>query len=123
MNDALLRTFKHDLRTPINHIIGYSELLLEEANDAGDSAAVSRLSAIHREGQGLFELVESTVQACTGEWNNSPHAQQLQAGSRPLVERILALSAPANGPEDDLLLKIGQAAERFSALVEKTISS
>jgi signal transduction histidine kinase len=122
MNDVLLRTFKHDLRTPINHIIGYSELLLEEATDAGDSAAVSQLSAIHHEGQGLFELVDRTVQASGGQWNHS-HARQLQAGSRPLVERILALSASANGHDDDLLQKIGQAAERFSALVEKAVAS
>jgi signal transduction histidine kinase len=119
MNDVLLRTFKHDLRTPINHIIGYSELLLEEASDAGDSVAVSRLSAIQREGHGLFDLVERAVPASSEPWNDS-HAQQLQLGSRPLIEKILALSASA---DDDLLQKIGQAAERFSALVEKAISS
>ena len=122
MNDVLLRNFKHDLRTPINHIIGYSELLLEEASDAGDSAAISRLSAIQREGQGLFDLVERTVPAPSEPWNDS-HAQQLQLGSRPLIERILALSAPENQPDDDLLQKIGQAAERFYAMVERAISA
>ena len=29
----LLRGLRHELRTPINHIIGYSELLLEVAEE------------------------------------------------------------------------------------------
>ena len=39
MSDTAERTnlshLRHDLRTPINQIIGYSELLIEEAADAG----------------------------------------------------------------------------------------
>ena len=30
-----LALFAHDLKTPINHIIGYSELLVEEAEEGG----------------------------------------------------------------------------------------
>src|SRR5690606_8423845 len=35
-DSAALRTLRHDLRTPINQIKGYCELLQEEAEDAGD---------------------------------------------------------------------------------------
>ena len=35
----LFRTLRHELRTPINHIVGYAELLLDEAED-GDYAAL-----------------------------------------------------------------------------------
>ena len=30
-----LRELRHELRTPINHILGYTEILLEEASEAG----------------------------------------------------------------------------------------
>ncbi|NTV65059.1 MAG: response regulator, partial [Oscillochloris sp.] len=30
---ALMQTIRHELRTPVNHIIGFSEMLLEEAAD------------------------------------------------------------------------------------------
>ena len=35
VDPAGLRELRHELRTPINHIMGYSELLLEEAEETG----------------------------------------------------------------------------------------
>ncbi|MBI2755472.1 MAG: response regulator [Chloroflexi bacterium] len=32
---ATLRAFRHELRTPINHVVGYCELLLDEVSEAG----------------------------------------------------------------------------------------
>jgi signal transduction histidine kinase len=32
---AVLAHARHELRTPLGHIIGYSEMLLEEVEDAG----------------------------------------------------------------------------------------
>ena len=34
-----LRTLRHDLRTPINPILGYCELIVEEAGDAAPVAS------------------------------------------------------------------------------------
>ncbi len=41
-----LRRLRHELRTPVNHILGYGELLLEQATDDGDDALVAPLEAI-----------------------------------------------------------------------------
>jgi signal transduction histidine kinase len=35
--DAFLRTMSHELRTPLNAMIGYSEMLVEDLDDAGDA--------------------------------------------------------------------------------------
>jgi CheY-like chemotaxis protein len=51
--DAELR---HTLRTPLNHIIGYSELLLEEARDRGLEDMVTDLENIHTAGKELLAL-------------------------------------------------------------------
>jgi adenylate cyclase len=51
--DANLR---HTLRTPLNHIIGYSELLLEEAKERGLEDMVADLQNIHTAGKELLAL-------------------------------------------------------------------
>jgi CheY-like chemotaxis protein/class 3 adenylate cyclase len=51
--DAELR---HTLRTPLNHIIGYSELLLEEAKERGLEDMLADLQNIHTAGKELLTL-------------------------------------------------------------------
>lgn len=48
---------KHDLRTPLNHIIGYCEMLLEEAEDLPEPALVTDLERIHFAGKRLLTVV------------------------------------------------------------------
>ena len=48
----------HELRTPLNAIIGYSQLLLEEAEDEGDDESTADLGQIHRSGSDLLYLID-----------------------------------------------------------------
>jgi adenylate cyclase len=48
---------KHDLRTPLNHIIGYCELLLEEADGLPDKAFAADLEHIHFAGRRLLNVI------------------------------------------------------------------
>lgn len=54
---------RHELRTPINQIIGYSELLQEEAEDLGQASLVADLGKITLAGRRLLELVERGLDA------------------------------------------------------------
>jgi CheY-like chemotaxis protein/HAMP domain-containing protein len=54
---ALLANLRHELRTPLNAIIGYSEMLLEDAEAGGPGACVPDLQKIHAAGRQLLELV------------------------------------------------------------------
>ncbi len=56
-----LANMSHELRTPLNAIIGYSELLVEEAQDAGDEAVVPDLKKIHTAGKHLLGLINEVL--------------------------------------------------------------
>lgn len=57
---AFLANMSHELRTPLNAIIGYSELLLEEAEE-DDSAAAPDLRRIHTAGTHLLALISDIL--------------------------------------------------------------
>ena len=51
----------HELRTPLNAIIGYSEMLAEDAEDAGLEALESDLNKITGSGKFLLELINDIL--------------------------------------------------------------
>ena len=54
---AVLTRLRHELRTPLNAIIGYSEMLLEDAEDRDWPEAAQNLHKIRRAGADLLALV------------------------------------------------------------------
>lgn len=48
----------HDLRTPLSQIVGYSELLVEQAQEAGDAAYVADLHKIGAAGYRILQLID-----------------------------------------------------------------
>lgn len=56
-----LARMSHELRTPLNAVIGYSQILLEEAEDEGDDGSVADLTKIHSAGQHLLKLVNEVL--------------------------------------------------------------
>ena len=51
----------HELRTPLNAVIGYSQMLLEDAEDEGDDESIADLNKIHNAGQHLLKLVNEVL--------------------------------------------------------------
>jgi signal transduction histidine kinase len=56
-----LAKMSHELRTPLNAVIGYSQILLEDAEIEGDRASVADLTKIHMAGQHLLKLVNEIL--------------------------------------------------------------
>jgi signal transduction histidine kinase len=56
-----LAKMSHELRTPLNAVIGYSQILLEDAETEGDAASVADLTKIHTAGQHLLKLVNEVL--------------------------------------------------------------
>ena len=58
---ALWAHLRHELRTPLNAIIGYSEMLLGDADDPGLADYVSDLNQILSAGQQLLEIINDLL--------------------------------------------------------------
>ncbi|MBC8040861.1 MAG: response regulator, partial [Opitutaceae bacterium] len=56
-----LSHLRHDLRTPINQILGYSELLMEETADAGHTGYDSDLGKIRNAAKQLLNLINDNL--------------------------------------------------------------
>ncbi len=54
---TFLANMSHELRTPLTAILGYAEMLLEDAEDAGQAEAISDLQRIHHAGSHLLRLI------------------------------------------------------------------
>jgi signal transduction histidine kinase len=56
-----LARMSHELRTPLNAVIGYSQMLLEDAEEEGDAESAQDLEKIHRAGATLLRLVNEVL--------------------------------------------------------------
>lgn len=56
-----LANMSHELRTPINAILGYSELLLEEAEETGNEPIIQDLKHISHAGRHLLNLISDVL--------------------------------------------------------------
>ncbi len=84
----------HDLRTPLNQIIGYSEMLEEEAQDLDQPSFVETLRKIASAGRGLSALLEDA-------FGVSRRAAEVVAPAPPLAE-------PLEEPEGDAAPRDGR---------------
>ncbi len=57
----------HDLRTPLNQIIGYSEMLIEQAQEDGLDAIAPDLQKIRVSGRQLLDKLNESFSALTGD--------------------------------------------------------
>jgi class 3 adenylate cyclase/ActR/RegA family two-component response regulator len=84
----------HELRTPLTQIIGYSEMLAEEAEDRGDGATRETLRTIAQAGRRLSRMLETAFGAGSGD--------AVAEAQAPVV----AASAPAPGPATGEILVV-----------------
>jgi PAS domain S-box-containing protein len=56
-----LASMSHELRTPLNAIIGITEMLMEEAEDSGDTEQAEPLKRVERAGRHLLELINEVL--------------------------------------------------------------
>ncbi|MEA3245808.1 MAG: response regulator [Gemmatimonadota bacterium] len=92
-----LANMSHELRTPLNAIIGYSEMLQEEAADAGVESFIPDLGKIHTAGKHLLALINdvldlSKIEAGKMElflesFDVGPMLDDVAATIQPMVER------------------------------------
>lgn len=69
-----LSNLRHDLRTPVGHIMGYAELIEEDMDEEGLKACQHDLQAIHTAGQKLLAMVDQFF----GDTKTSPEEINIQ---------------------------------------------
>ena len=60
---AVLAHARHELRTPLGHIIGYSEMLLEEVEDDRAQALAEPLRRLHQDARQLLARLNDLLAA------------------------------------------------------------
>ncbi len=123
-----LRTLRHDLRTPINPILGYCELIVEEAGDAAPVAFLAEVQALHAIGQRMLKLTNELFSEQPSPLHQLACPELLRAFRAP-AEEAAALCArleqEANAAalpvaaED--LRRIGVATGRWLARIEELL--
>src|ERR1035438_4216340 len=83
---------RHDYRTPVNHIVGYSELLIEEAGERHLEVFIPVFQRICEGARELLESIESAFSEDAGpdngwaenSWESEAFRAKLNATSREL---------------------------------------
>lgn len=73
------RQIGHDLRTPVNHIVGYAEMLVEEAENIGCPGVVPNLRRIAGEARQWLALMERHLLSLKNECRYSREGEQATA--------------------------------------------
>lgn len=88
-----LARMSHELRTPLNAVIGFSQMLLEVAEEEGDQETKGDLERIHGAGQQLLRLVNEVLDLSKIEANMLEiYAEPVELG--PFLGDILAKFKP-----------------------------
>ena len=108
-----IASMSHELRTPLNAIIGYSQLLIEEADEEGDDEGADDLAKIHKSGSNLLYLIDQILDYSRIEAGRMPiNARAGTPGSEFLGWQSACMQLPR---PVDLLLR--QSASDDQALV------
>ncbi|WP_165842976.1 sensor histidine kinase [Phenylobacterium deserti] len=99
-------SMSHELRTPLNAVIGYSQMLLEEAEDTNDEASATDLHKIHGAGQHLLRLVNEVLDLSKIEAGKMELAPQELSASEFLALAAERHRAPAEAKSLTLRLDL-----------------
>jgi signal transduction histidine kinase len=113
------RKLKHELRTPINHIIGYSELMKETAGDADDSTIVTLSEQVNQLGKSLARELERALMDISVESDDSK-MQELRFSVLPIVREIVGVLTQSPARPDMALY--GKDMERMKQAADQLMN-
>jgi signal transduction histidine kinase/DNA-binding response OmpR family regulator len=90
---AFLANKSHELRTPMNAILGYSEMLVEEAEDLGQQEFIPDLQKIHQAGSHLLALINDVLDLSKVEAGKMDlYIETFEVG--PMIDAVVATIDP-----------------------------
>ncbi len=89
----VIASIAHDLRSPLNSVIGFSRLMLKGIDGPLTDMQTADLEAINANGSAMLDMIEDVIdlaRAEAGWFKASPAELYLQ----PLVEKVVAIESP-----------------------------
>ncbi|MGI9330574.1 MAG: response regulator [Gammaproteobacteria bacterium] len=108
---GFLANMSHELRTPMNAIIGYSEMLMEEAEDDGNESAVGDLKKIHSAGMHLLSLINDVLDL-----------SKIEAGKMEMYLETFGVGELVDGVVSTIDTLVKKNGNRLSVQVDPTLS-
>jgi signal transduction histidine kinase/DNA-binding response OmpR family regulator len=97
---AFLANMSHELRTPMNAILGYSEMLMEEAEDVGHDDFIPDLQKINQAGNHLLALINDVLDLAKIESGRmEAFGEDLDVGS--LIDQVAGTTQPLMGKNNN----------------------
>jgi signal transduction histidine kinase/DNA-binding response OmpR family regulator len=106
---AFLANMSHELRTPMNAILGYSEMLMEDAEESGDEDTAADLKKIHQSGNHLLALINDVLDLAKIE-SGKMEALSEDFEVESLIDEVAATAQPLMGKNrNQLRIERGEA--------------
>ena len=100
---TFLANMSHELRTPMNAILGYSEMLMEEAEDLEQEDFIPDLKKINQAGNHLLALINDVLDLSKIEAGRmEAYAEDIDVGT--LIDEVAATAQPLMGKNDNRLI-------------------
>ncbi len=113
-----LASMSHELRTPLNAIIGYSEMLIDDAQEAEQISTAEDLRKIMSSGQHLLGLINDILDLSKIEAGKMEvHIERFEIA--PLIEDVTATIKPMIDKNDNSLV-VRNASRFFHINTDKT---
>jgi len=61
VEQAALSELRHNLRTPVNHMLGYAEMLIEDATEAGNTTLLEAVREVHSTARALLADINGAL--------------------------------------------------------------
>jgi len=121
LKGTALARLRHELRTPFNQLLGYTAILLEDADQGGFREAVPAVTGIQTEGRALLERIQTALPDSGGV--SVEQLRALESEVRPEAERLLDASIALGVRLRDLKAADALAdANRMSDALRKLLS-
>ena len=117
---AFLANMSHELRTPMNAILGYSEMLIEEAEDVGQDDFIPDLTKINQAGSHLLSLINDVLDLSkieSGKMEVFPETVSVD----DLIDQVTSTAQPLMGNNNNRLViergpQLGEVFQDFTKL-------
>ena len=120
MNEAALADLRHDLRTPIGHVLGYGEMVLDELAGLGRQDLIADVEKMRAAGTRLLALVNDRLTAEALGEQTTAHTT-IPASSLPSLPELPAPSGNSRDESEDsgLLLIVDDNEDNLTVLARR----